>query len=239
MQRANGNQSNKIQIITKNAPFQFVEAYKSLRTNLQFASVNKENRKIIVTSAVPGEGKSTVAVNLAIALAGSEGKVMLIDADLRKPTLHRYLHLNSSKIGGVTSVLSGTKKIDECLVHFNDIGINFLSSGPIPPNPAELLGSLKMEEMIKNLSSRFDYILFDTPPVSVVTDAAVLSKIADGVILVVKQNSTTIESAQLAKQNLKNVGASVIGCVLNNFKSDKSNKSSAYYHYKNYDYAYK
>lgn len=239
MEKLKGIQSNKARIITNNAPFQFIEAYKSLRTNLKFASVNNEIKKIVLTSSIPGEGKSTVAINLAISLSGSEGKVLLVDTDLRKPSLHRYLGLSSSKIGGLTNILSGSKKADECIVHFNDIGINFLSSGPIPPNPAELLGSKAMENVIQYLSEKFDYILFDTPPVSVVTDAAVLSRFTDGVVFVVRHNYTTLETAKFAKKNLENVGATIIGSVLNNFKPDKSNKSYDYYNYKDYGSGYK
>lgn len=229
---------NKTKLITKDAPFQFVESYKSLRTNLSFASVNSNNKIIIVTSSIPGEGKSTVALNLSITLAASESKVLIIDCDLRKPALHKYLGLSRSKIGGLTNVLSGSKSVEECIVHFNDIGISFLSSGPIPPNPAEILGSKKMETLIKELSKKFDYILLDTPPVSVVTDAAVLSNFADGVLFVIRQNYTNYETAQIAKRNLENVEAKVIGCVLNNFKAKKSNKSYDYYSYK-YEYASK
>lgn len=239
MEKVKDSQNHKTRIITDNAPFQFIEAYKSLRTNLKFASVNKDIKKIVVTSSIPSEGKSTVAINLAIALSGSEGKVLLVDTDLRKPSLHRYLGLSSSKIGGVTNIISGSKKIDECIVHFNDIGINFLSSGPIPPNPAEILGSKKMEELVQTLSEKFDCVLFDTPPVSVVTDAAVLSRIMDGVVFVVRHNFTTLETAKFAKKNLENVGATIIGGVLNNFKPDKSNKSYVYYHYKHYGSGYK
>lgn len=239
MENLKGSQTNKARIITNNAPFQFIESYKSLRTNLKFASVNKEIKKIVLTSSIPGEGKSTVAINLAISLSGSEVKVLLVDTDLRKPSLHRYLGLSSSKIGGLTNILSGSQKADECIVHFDDIGINFLSSGPIPPNPAELLGSKMMENLVQDLSEKFDYILFDTPPISVVTDAAVLSRLSDGVVFVIRHNYTTIETAKFAKKNLDNVGAPIIGSVLNNFKPEKSNKSYVYYHYKNYGSEYK
>lgn len=228
----------EIKLITKDAPFQFIESYKSLRTNLNFVSVNSNNKIIILTSSIPGEGKSTVALNLAITLAASESKVLIIDCDLRKPMLHKYLGLSSSKIGGLTNILSDSKSVEECIVHFNDIRINFLSSGPIPPNPAEILGSNKMKSLIKQLSEKYDYILLDTPPVSVVTDAAVLSNFADGVLFVVRQNYANVETAQIAKKNLENVGAKVIGCVLNNFKTKKSNKSYDYYSYK-YEYTSK
>jgi len=233
------NQVMRAQIISNKAPFIFVEAYKSLRTNLQFASISNQYKKIIVTSSVPGEGKSTVAINLAISLVDSGNKVLLIDSDLRKPMIQKYLHLTNVKGGGLTSILANTDKAEQCIYFLSDTGLNVITSGPIPPNPAEILGSKKMEDFVKDLESKFDYIIFDTPPISVVTDAAVLSKLCDGVILVIKQKFASRESAQLAKRNLENVGANIIGCVLNGFKAEQSSKSYAYYHYKKYDYTYK
>jgi capsular exopolysaccharide synthesis family protein len=193
------NQVMRAQIISNKAPFIFVEAYKSLRTNLQFASISNQYKKIIVTSSVPGEGKSTVAINLAISLVDSGNKVLLIDSDLRKPMIQKYLHLTNVKGGGLTSILANTDKAEQCIYFLSDTGLNVITSGPIPPNPAEILGSKKMEDFVKDLESKFDYIIFDTPPISVVTDAAVLSKLCDGVILVIKQKFASRESAQLAK----------------------------------------
>lgn len=233
------NKENRLLLVSKEMPFSFVEAYKSLRTNLQFASLSKKIKKIIVTSSIPGEGKTTVAINLAIALAEAGHKVVLVDCDLRKPHVHRYLRIGMNKLGGVTSILAEKLKIDECVLKISNYGIYVLTSGPIPPNPAELLGTQQMNDLISELGQEFDYVIIDTPPVSVVTDAAVLSKIADGVVFVVRQNYTKIETAQLAKKHLENVGANVIGCVLNAFKVDKTSKSYAYYQYKNSDYSYK
>lgn len=229
----------KVQLISNDAPFQFVEAYKSLRTNLSFVSVNNQYHKIVVTSSIPGEGKSTVSINLSIALADSGNRVLLIDTDLRKPVMQKYLRIPKNlKAGGLTSVLAGIKPLDQCIIHFTDICIDVITSGPIPPNPAELLSSKKMEEVVSSLEKQYDYIIFDTPPVSVVTDAAALTKITDGVIFVVRHNSTPIETAQFAKRNLENVKANIIGCVLNIFNADKSN-SYTYYHSKDYNYEYK
>jgi len=233
------NRVKSIEMLSDKSPFIFVEAYKSLRTNLQFSSISNQYKKIIVTSSVPGEGKSTVAINMAISLVDSGNKVLLIDCDLRKPMIQKYLHLNNLKGGGLTNILSNTEKTEQCIYFLSDTGLNVITSGPIPPNPAEILGSKKMEDMIKDLESKYDYIVFDTPPVSVVTDAAVLSKFCDGVILVIKQKFTDRGSAQLAKRTLENVGANIIGCVLNQFKAGQSSKSYAYYNYKKYNYSYK
>jgi capsular exopolysaccharide synthesis family protein len=236
------NKKNRIKstvILSDKSPFIFVEAYKFLRTNLQFSSISNQYKKIIVTSSVPGEGKSTVAINMAISLVDSGNKVLLIDCDLRKPMIQKYLHLNNLKGGGLTNILSNTEKIEQCIYFLSNTGLNVITSGPIPPNPAEILGSKKMKDLIKDLESKFDFIVFDTPPVSVVTDAAVLSKFCDGVILVIKHKFTNRESAQLAKRTLENVGANIIGCVLNVFKAGQSSKSYAHHNYKKYDYSYK
>jgi capsular exopolysaccharide synthesis family protein len=230
--------THSLQLLSKDAPFQFAEAYKSLRTNLQFASINKQYHKILVTSSIPGEGKSTVAINLAIAFADAGSSVLLIYTDLRKPTIDKYLQLSDFKSKGVTTLLAGIYKIDQCISFINDKGISVITSGPIPPNPAELLGSKKMEELVANLSEKFDYIIFDTPPISIVTDAALISKLADGVLFVIKQNYTSIESAALARKNLDNVGANIIGSVLNAAVLDKSRDSYASYRYKKTNYSY-
>ena len=226
------------QLITGNVPFSFTESYKSLRTNLEFASISSHYKKIVITSSVPGEGKSTVAVNLALSLVNADNRVLLVDGDLRKPMIRRYLHLNHVENIGLTNILTDSEKTKQAVILLSDSGLNVLASGPIPPNPAEMLGSVKMKELVDRLSGEYDYVIFDTPPVSVVTDAAVLSQWCDGVILVIKQKYTMRESAQLAKKNLDNVGAKIIGCVLNGFKASQSSQSYAYYHYKKYDYSY-
>ena len=229
--------NSDMQITFKNSPFQYVEAYKSLRTNLQFASISNQYKKIIVTSSIPGEGKSTVSINLALSLVNSEKNVLLVDCDLRKPVIHKYLHLGNKNIG-LTNMLRSEKN-EQCVYYLSDSGLNVLTSGSIPPNPAEILGSKKMEDLVHGLENEYDYIIFDTPPVTVVTDAAVLSKFSDGVILVIKQKFTSIDTVKMAKSSLDSVGANIIGCVLNEFKAKQSSKSYEYYHYKKYNYEYK
>jgi capsular exopolysaccharide synthesis family protein len=224
--------------ILKDTPFQFVETYNSLRTNIRFASVNKQYRKIVITSSISGEGKSTVAINLAIALANTDSRVLLIDCDLRRPALQKFLHIDS-EAPGLTTALAGIEKIEQCIIHINEMRLDVVPSGPIPPNPAELLGSTKMFEIIESISQRYDYILFDTPPVSVVTDAAVVSKLSDGVVFVIRHNQTTIDTARLAISNLESVGTTIIGTVLNAFNAEKSSKAYTGYHYKKYEYGYK
>ncbi len=231
--------NRKFQIISKNAPFQYQEAYKSLRTNLKFVSLNGDYKKLVITSAIPGDGKSTVAVNLAVSMAEAGTRVLLVDCDMRKPILHKYLRISKNASAGLTGVLSGTASLQDAIVRFSDIGIHVLTVGMIPPNPAELLGGSKMKALIEEMESMYDIILFDTPPVSVVTDAAVLSQFADGAILVIRQKHATIEQAQLAKRNLETVNANIIGVVMNDYDMKSTNRESGYYYSYYYDYSSK
>lgn len=225
-------------VVSSETPFEFVEAYKSLRTNLQFASVNKSLKKIIVTSSIPEEGKTTVAVNLAITMAEGGSRVLLVDADLRKPQVSKYLKIDTTRTGGLTTVIAGISSLDQSVIHFSDLEIYVLPSGPVPPNPTEILGSQKMVALMDTLAEQYDYVVIDTPPVSVVTDAAVLSSNADGVVLVVRQNFTTYEMALRSKENLEKVGANILGCVLNALDIENVDKSYKYYQYKKYQYRY-
>lgn len=238
MENAIRRSAKSIELITGKAPFNYVEAYKSVRTNLQFVSISNKNKKIIVTSSIPSEGKSTVAINLALSLVDSGSRVLLIDCDLRKPVVRRYLHLSSLKGIGLTNMLANPAKVKEGIIVLNDTGLNVIVSGPIPPNPAEILGSEKMRDLIAQVENDYDYIIFDTPPVTVVTDAAVLSRWCDGVILVMRHKYTPKESVLLAKKQLTNVNANIIGCVLNGFQASRSKHASSYYQYKDYNYTY-
>ena len=222
-------------IISKDAPFPYVEAYKSLRTNLNFMAVSNEYKKILVTSALPEEGKSNVAVNLAVSLAENDAKVLLVDCDLRKPVLHKYLRINR-QMPGITSVLGESVNLSDAIVRFTDINIDVITAGVIPPNPAELLGSKRMEELLKTLSLTYDYIIFDTPPVSLVTDAAVLGRLTDGAIMVIRPHYATVDAAQLAKRRLESAGVNIIGAVLNGFDAKSAAYNRGYYYSYNYNY---
>lgn len=233
--KKNQPSNRKLQIVSKNAPFQYVEAYKTLRTNINFMAVSNNYRKLVITSSIPGEGKSNVAVNLCISLAESGKKVLLIDCDLRKPVLHKYLRI-TRRAQGLTNVLSGETAPADVIVRFSDLNFDVIPAGIIPPNPAELLGSARMENLLDSMSAQYDYIIMDTPPASVVTDAAVLSALADGVLFVVSHANVTIESAQLAKKNLEAANANVIGAVLNGFDLKSTSRDTGYYY--SYEYGY-
>lgn len=221
-------------ILTADCPFAYAEAYKMLRTNLSFASVSKKYKKIIITSARPDEGKSTVAINLGITLAETGARVLLMDCDLRNPTLHRLLRIRRGVTKGLTALLTGKASIDECVFSHPQINCDFILAGTVPPNPAELLGSSRMEAVLKELNARYDYIIFDTPPVSVVTDAAALSRYSDGVILVVRQKASTRDQVWMARRNLEAVQANIIGTILSCYDITKDTREMASPYYDSY-----
>ena len=233
--RKKQSSTRKLQIISKTAPFQYVEAYKTLRTNLNFMAVSNQYQKIVVTSSIPGEGKSNVAINLCVSLAETGKKVLLIDCDLRKPVLHKYLRI-TRRAQGLTNLLSGEAAPADVVVRFSDLHFDVITAGIVPPNPAELLGSARMGEILQILGAQYDYIIMDTPPASVVTDAAVLGTLADGVLFVVSQGNATIEAAQLAKKNLESTHTNIIGAVLNGFDLKSTSRDTGYYY--SYEYGY-
>ena len=230
---------NKLEIVSDKSPFAYVEAYKTLRTNMNFIFRNNKYKKLVVTSSIPGEGKSSVSINLARVLAENGTRVILIDCDMRKPMLHKYLRAQRFRTRGLSTVLSGISTLEDSVATFSDLQFDLMTAGPIPPNPTELLASEEMEHLLDLLAKQYYYVICDTPPVSVVTDAAILSQYNAGVILVVRQKYATFKQAKKAKQNLENVHADILGCVLNQYdvsKNVKETKQSSYYYY-NYDYS--
>jgi len=224
----------KLLMVGPNAPFRFTEAYKSLRTNLEFLSATSKCKTILITSSVPEEGKSNVAVNLSATLASAGKKVILVDGDLRKGTLSRYLHINRNHMG-TTNRIAGAADWQDVLVTVPDANnLILLPTGPLPPNPSEMLSGEKMVELFKELEEFADYVIVDTPPVSVVTDAAIMSRFADGVVLVVRSGVTTIQGSQLSKRNLEAVNARILGVVVNDYDAQKTGKKDGYYYSYNY-----
>ncbi|MBN1657136.1 MAG: CpsD/CapB family tyrosine-protein kinase [Anaerolineae bacterium] len=191
------------------------EAYRTLRTNLDFASLDEELRTIAVTSAGVGEGKSTTLANLAVVSAQAGRKVILVDADLRRPTLHQLFGL-SNELGLTTMILDESALADPPLQDTGVAGLSLLTSGPLPPNPAEMIASRRMAEVIAALSEHADQLFFDTPPVVAVTDAAVLATKVDGVLLVISAGKTRREGARTAIQRLEQINARLVGTVLTN-----------------------
>lgn len=206
------------------------EAFRKLRTNLHFLSVDNPPRIVVVTSSLPNEGKSTTAINLALALAEAEHNVLLVDGDLRRPSLHEYLGLIGK--AGLSNVLSGTAELDEVLQASHTPRLTVLSAGASPPNPSELLGSQAATKTISELRSRFDYVVIDTSPLLAVTDAAILSTKADGTLIVARAGKTKREQLAHAISALRDVGATVLGAVLTMMPTrGRGIHSYGYYYY--------
>lgn len=189
------------------------ETFRQIRTNLQFSQVNRDSKTFLVTSALPGEGKSTTATNIAIALAQDGQRVVLVDADLRRPMVAEYLGLVGS--AGLTTALLGTSEIDDLLQPWGSDELNVLTAGQLPPNPSELLGSQAMAELIDHLERRFDAVVIDAPPLIPVTDASVLAQRVGGVVLVVGTGKVRTHDLEKSLSSLKLVDADVVGVVLN------------------------
>lgn len=202
------------------------EAFRTLRTNLQFASVDRALRTILVTSATPDEGKSTTLANLAVTMAQAEKRVIIVDCDLRRPTQHKLFGL-SRDIGLVTMMLEDEALANPPLQETAVKGLWLLASGPLPPRPSDLLGSQRMGRVIDALLTRADILLFDAPPVLAVTDASILASRVDGVLLVVSAGYTKRDDLRNAKAQLEKVSAPIIGAVLNNAEV---NRRMGYYY---------
>ncbi|GCB54897.1 polysaccharide biosynthesis tyrosine autokinase [Rhodococcus erythropolis] len=188
------------------------EAYRELRTNLQFLAVDRPPSVIVVTSSLPSEGKTTTAVNIALVLAEAGKKVCLVEGDLRKPRVSKYLGLIGSV--GLSSVLAGQADLDDVLQVTSNADLTVLASGPIPPNPSELLGTDTAHAVFTDLRRRFDYVIIDASPLLPVTDAAVLSALADGALVIARHGSTKRDQLSRAVGNLHSVGATILGTVI-------------------------
>ena len=218
-------------IITYNNPKSPVsEAYRVLRTNIQFLSVDKPLKTILVTSSGPKEGKTTTIANLAVILAQGGNKVLLIDTDLRKPMLHKVFLLLNDR--GLTNLLTLQKDAMSFIQHDVVKNLDILTSGRIPPNPSELLSSNAMKSFLENVKNKYYIVLMDSPPVGGITDASIISTYADGTILVVKSGKTEIDAVKIAREILDNVNANIIGVVLNHLdKKAVGNNYYPYYYY--------
>lgn len=201
------------------------EQFRTIRTNIQFSAVDDKIQSIIITSAGPGAGKSITAANLAVVYAQQGMKTLLIDADLRKPTVHYTFRLGNLR--GLSNVLIGEATFEEAIEHGSVDNLDILPCGPIPPNPAELLASNKMKQLLEYAKQTYDFIVIDTPPVLAVADAKILSQIVDGTIFVVRSGITEKEDVQKAYELLDDGKAKILGAVLN----DVDKKEGAYYYY--------
>ena len=235
--------------------FKAEEAYKSIRANIMLSVMKKGTKKIVVSSSAPGEGKTTTTINLAISIAEADQKVLLIDGDLRKPKIHHYFSTPNSP--GLTnylgSMVNNSQKMDlASVVQATEIpNLSILASGSIPPNPSEILGSEPMSDFLDSLEGKYDYVVIDTPPLNVVSDALPLIKETDGVVLIVRSNASTYPELDKALSSLEFINAKILGFVVNFEESERRRYYYAgryygkyygrYYKYKygyNYNYGY-
>ena len=216
----------KRRLLAHNSPKDPVaEQYRTIRTNIQFSGADQDIKSLILTSSGTAEGKSTTASNLAAVYAQQGLKVLLIDADLRKPTVHYTFRLENH--AGLTNVLTRQSTLGQAVQETEVRDLYVLTSGPIPPNPSELLASNQMEELLKEMKKQFDMVIFDTPPILAVADAQILANQVDASILVVSSGKTDKEAALKAKELLVHAKSKLLGAVLNNRKADSGN----YYYY--------
>ena len=208
------------------------EAYRHLRTSLLFSSAGKPPQTILVTSSQPSEGKTTTAINTAITLAQSGAEVVIVDCDLRRPRLHSHFNLDNTQ--GLTNYLSGDRDTENLIRTYDELpSLKIVTSGPIPPNPAELLSSNEMRNVLTFLSGRFKHVIIDSPPAISFTDAAILATQVDGVVLVAMANKSSIHLMRQFKQRVGNIGARIYGVVLNGLQAD----SQDYYYYYGANYS--
>lgn len=231
--RNSKKEETSVEKITLDAPKSTAsEAYRGIRTSILFSSAKAEPQVILVSSAGPQEGKTITSANLSITMAQSGSKVVLIDCDLRRPRVHKVFGAARDK--GMTNLLVGNIDIKEAVSRTDISNLYILPSGPIPPNPSELLGSSKLVEVMNALKRNFDRVIIDSSPITAVTDSVVLSKVTDGVVLVIKANDTAREIVKNGLNQLQSVGAHIIGAVLNGVDMGKD----SYYYYQYYYYYY-
>ena len=205
------------------------EAYRVIRTSIQFAQAGKELKTLAVTSCMPNEGKSITVANLAVVLTQAGKSVLLLDCDMRNPTVHKNFNL-SNKVGLSSCISMGTA-LSDAVQKTSIEGLYALTGGVIPPNPSELLGSEQMKNVLQRAKEQYDYVLIDTPPVMPVTDALIVSRFVDGMILVIASAEGKVEMARDVKNQLVNAGANILGVVLNKVRSEHLDYGYGYYYY--------
>lgn len=234
--KSSGASSRVEHKLTQSIPFRIVEAYKNVRTSLLFSLAPASQKSIVVSSAEPDTGKSTTCSNLAITMSQTGARVLLIDADMRKPVQHKIFQVNNTT--GLSELLGGFAKLND-VIH-SDVAskMDLITAGPIPPNPSELLGSESMEKLLEVLSEHYDYIFIDTPPINVVADSLLLCGKTAGTLLVTRQKQTTYDELDKAIDSIKSIDGNILGVVITDVKEKE--KSYGYYNksYKSYDYRY-
>jgi capsular exopolysaccharide synthesis family protein len=210
-----------------------VEAYRTIRNSIRYASVDKPIKSLVITSSIEFEGKSSAASNIAINFSMEDKKVILIDFDLRRPTLHKYFHISNNK--GVTNVLAEGLQLKEAIRQTNVNGLALLPSGPVPPDPGRLVESQKVKEIIDALKEMYDMVIIDTPPAMIVNDAHVVGALADGMLYVIESGRATFPMIEHAQELMAKAGINLVGVVLNKFRI----QGHSYYHHYYYNRYYK
>lgn len=213
LEQTNGFMMQRRQILNQKTSFAIQEAYKSLRTNITFAIPGQKCRRFCITSATAGEGKSITILNLAISIAQTNKKVLLLDADMRRPAIARLLVEQATP--GLSEVLVGEANEEDAVHKEVYPNLDIMFAGEIPPNPSEILSSERMQALIETNSEKYDYILVDAPPVGVVTDSCIIANMLDGVLVLVRQNRTPKGVIKQAVNSLRLTGANILGYVLN------------------------
>lgn len=222
-------------ITDKTVPFNITESYKAMRTNLIFSLSTSDKKIVAVSSALPGEGKSTIAANLAIAFSQlNENKVLLIDADMRKPVQHRLFNVKNN--AGIAEYLGKMKQKGECVQKSDVPNLDIITSGSLPPNPSELLGSEQMEKLLTEVSAEYDYILIDMPPVNIVSDPLTIGKSISGMVVVTHYGKTTYDDVDELMRKVQTSDTKLLGLVLNEIKSKHNGKYGYSKKYKYYSY---
>ena len=214
---------------SRQVPFAVVEAYKAIRTNLTFLLASHETKVFGITSPEAGEGKSTTSVNMAIAFSQLGDKVLLIDADMRRSSIHKKLKIENN--AGLSNVLAGFNKYTDVIQHISDT-FDVMTAGQVPPNPSELLGSARFKELVDTVGKEYSYVIIDTPPVDVVTDALVIAPYIAGLVLVVKDQVTPTDAIRRAIEAAKFAGINILGAVMN----AANPKTGGGYGYRKYGY---
>lgn len=214
---------------SRHVPFAVVEAYKAIRTNLTFLLSASDTKVFGITSPEAGEGKSTTAVNMAIAFSQLGDKVLLIDADMRRSSIHKKLKIEN--VAGLSNILAGFNKYSEVINHISET-LDVITAGQVPPNPSELLGSARFKELVESVGKEYSYVIIDTPPVDVVTDALVIAPCTAGLVLVVKDQVTPTDSISRVIEAAKFADINILGAIMN----AANPKSGGKYGYRKYGY---